>query len=42
MKIVLVVAVAENNVIGRDGALPWQLKSELAHFQRADHRISRC
>ena len=34
MKIVLVVAVAENNVIGRNGALPWHLKSELAHFKR--------
>ena len=34
MKIVLVVAVAENNVIGRNGVLPWHLKSELAHFRR--------
>ena len=34
MKIVLVVAVAENNVIGRGGALPWHLKSELGHFRR--------
>ena len=34
MKIVLVVAVAENNVIGRNGALPWHLKSELGHFRR--------
>src|SRR3569832_1597732 len=33
MKSVLVVAVAENNVIGRGGALPWHLKSELAHFK---------
>lgn len=34
MKIVLVVAVAENNVIGRNGVLPWHMKSELAHFRR--------
>jgi dihydrofolate reductase len=34
MKIVLVVAVAENNVIGRGGTLPWHLKSELGHFRR--------
>jgi dihydrofolate reductase len=34
MKIVLVVAVAENGVIGRDGTMPWHLKSELGHFRR--------
>lgn len=34
MKIVLVVAVAENGVIGREGKLPWHLKSELGHFRR--------
>jgi dihydrofolate reductase len=33
MKIVLVVAVAENGVIGHRGAMPWHLKSELAHFR---------
>ena len=33
MKIVLVVAVAENNVIGRNGQLPWRLKSDLKHFR---------
>jgi dihydrofolate reductase len=32
--IVLVVAVAENGVIGRDGALPWRLKSDMQHFRR--------
>ena len=31
--LVLVVAVAENGVIGRDGALPWRLKSDMAHFR---------
>jgi dihydrofolate reductase len=34
MKIVLVAAIGENNVIGRDGQLPWRLKSDLAHFRR--------
>lgn len=29
----LVVAVAENGVIGRDGDLPWQLPSDLKHFR---------
>jgi dihydrofolate reductase len=33
--LVLVVAVAENDVIGQDGRLPWRLKSELAHFRKA-------
>ncbi len=32
--IVLVVAVAENGVIGRDNALPWRLKSDMRHFRR--------
>lgn len=31
--LVLVAAVAENGVIGRDGALPWRLKSDLQHFR---------
>jgi dihydrofolate reductase len=30
---VLVVAVAENDVIGQGGRLPWRLKSELRHFR---------
>ena len=32
--LVHVAAVAENGVIGRDGRLPWRLKSEMAHFRR--------
>ena len=32
--LVLVVAVAENGVIGQGGGLPWRLKSELAHFRK--------
>ena len=31
--IVLVVAVADNGVIGRDNQLPWRLKSELKYFR---------
>lgn len=34
MKLVLVVAVAKNGVIGRDGDLPWRLPADLAHFKR--------
>jgi dihydrofolate reductase len=33
-KIVLVAAVGENGVIGRDGQLPWRLRSDLQHFKR--------
>lgn len=31
--IVLVVAVAENGVIGRKGQLPWRIPSDLQHFK---------
>ncbi len=31
--IVLVAAIAENNVIGRGNALPWRLKSDMQHFR---------
>ena len=30
----IVVAVAENGVIGRDNALPWRLKTDLQRFRR--------
>jgi len=33
MSIVLVAAIAENGVIGRGNALPWRLKSDMAHFR---------
>ena len=33
MEIVLVAAVGENGVIGRDGGMPWRLKSDLRHFR---------
>jgi dihydrofolate reductase len=31
--IVFVVAVADNGVMGRDGGLPWKLKSDMARFK---------
>lgn len=34
-EIVLIAAVARNGVIGRDNALPWRLKADLAHFKTA-------
>ena len=33
MKIVLIAAVGENNVIGKDGQLPWKIRSDLRHFR---------
>ena len=33
-KISLIVAVAKNGVIGRDGGLPWRLSSDLKTFRR--------
>lgn len=34
-KLTLVVAVAKNGVIGRDGGLPWRLSSDLRRFKAA-------
>ena len=34
-KLTLVVAVAKNDVIGADGALPWRLKSDMKRFKAA-------
>lgn len=33
LEIVLIVAVAENGVIGSDGAIPWRLKTDLQRFK---------
>ena len=34
MKISIIVAAAANNVIGRDGELPWQLPEDLKRFKQ--------
>ncbi len=34
MNLSLIVAVAENGVIGRGGGLPWRLSADLARFKR--------
>ena len=34
-KLTLVVAIAKNDVIGRDGTLPWRLSSDLKRFKAA-------
>ena len=36
-EIVLVVARADNGVIGRDGTLPWHIPADLKHFKRVTH-----
>ena len=41
MKIVLVAAIGENDVIGSDGKLPWRLKSDLQHFRKRDAATGR-
>ena len=33
MRIALIVAVADNGVIGRDGQLPWRMSSDLKRFR---------
>jgi dihydrofolate reductase len=33
MEIVLIVAVADNGVIGAEGAIPWRLKSDMQRFK---------
>ncbi|MGA8611506.1 MAG: dihydrofolate reductase [Xanthobacteraceae bacterium] len=33
MDVILVAAISENGVIGRDNALPWRLKSDMVHFR---------
>ena len=34
MRVSIIVAVAENGVIGRDNDLPWHLPADLRHFKR--------
>jgi len=33
LDVIIVASVAENGVIGRGNALPWRLKSDMAHFR---------
>lgn len=33
MRVTLVVAIAENGVIGRDGGLPWRLSTDMKRFK---------
>lgn len=33
-EIIIIVAIAKNGVIGRDGKLPWHLPSDLNHFKK--------
>ena len=33
MEIIIIAAMAENRVIGKDNALPWSLKEDMAHFR---------
>ena len=33
-EIIIIVAIAKNHVIGRDGQLPWHLPSDLQHFKK--------
>lgn len=33
-EIIIIVAIAENGVIGREGQLPWHLPSDLQHFKK--------
>lgn len=34
MKTVIIVATSRNNIIGRDGAIPWRHPADLRHFVR--------
>ncbi len=33
MEIIIIAAMAENRVIGKNNALPWSLKADMAHFK---------
>jgi len=33
-ELIIIVAIAKNRVIGRDGRLPWHLPSDLQHFKK--------
>ena len=33
MTVALVAAIARDGVIGRDGAIPWRIPEDVAHFK---------
>jgi dihydrofolate reductase len=33
MEIIIIAAISENGVIGKDNAIPWAIKEDLAHFR---------
>ncbi len=37
MKIIIIAAVSGNNVIGREGAIPWHSREELSYFKEATY-----
>ena len=41
MRITLIAALSDNNVIGRDGTLPWKLPNDMKHFKALtmDHPV---
>jgi dihydrofolate reductase len=34
MKLSIIVAMDDNQLIGKDNALPWRLPADLAHFKK--------
>ncbi len=34
MEIVIIAAISENNVIGKEGKLPWHIPEDLKHFKK--------
>lgn len=37
MDIVIIAAISRNNIIGRDGTIPWNYRADMRHFQRTTH-----
>ena len=40
LQVNMIVAMCEGGGIGRDGTLPWRLKSELANFSKLTKAVS--